>query len=297
MKKTLLTLVIALAGYCSYAQTNTFPGSGNVGIGTTSPITLFDVKLTTNQHIQFLSNVNGGYFGASGIVCINDANSAYTPLGFYASNYYLGGGNVGIGTTSPGEKLQVNGNIYVVKGGGSTLFLANSNYVSYVSSLENAGYSDLSLGAQNAECVRILGSNGNVGIGTTTPDAKLAVLGTIHAKEVKVDLGVLGPDYVFSNDYKLTNLNELKLYLENNHHLPEIPSAEQMAKDGINLSDMNVKLLKKVEELTLYLIKKDEQVSDQAKRIAEQNKKIEQQQQVNQSLQAQINELAKKLNK
>jgi septal ring factor EnvC (AmiA/AmiB activator) len=77
-----------------------------------------------------------------------------------------------------------------------------------------------------------------------------------------------------------------------------------MAKEGINLSDMNVKLLKKVEELTLYLIKKDEQISDQTKQlsnqdkqITDQGKEIEQQQQVNQSLQAQINELARKLNK
>jgi len=75
----------------------------------------------------------------------------------------------------------------------------------------------------------------------------------------KVDLNVAGPDYVFDSEYKLTDLGELKAYLEMHHHLPEIPSAEQMKKDGLNLGEMNTKLLKKVEELTLYVIQLKEQ--------------------------------------
>ena len=88
-------------------------GAGNVGIGTTSPVGTFDVKEATNQHINFISNTNGAYPGAAGILSINDANSAYQPLGIYASTIYLGGGNVGIGTTSPSAKLEVAGDIKV----------------------------------------------------------------------------------------------------------------------------------------------------------------------------------------
>jgi hypothetical protein len=99
--------------------------------------------------------------------------------------------------------------------------------------------------------------SGNVGIGTTSPDEKLTVNGTIHSIEVKVTPSVPTPDYVFEPDYKLTSLEELKAYVDKNHHLPEIPSAKEIEKNGIQLGDMNMKLLKKVEELTLYLIEKD----------------------------------------
>lgn len=97
----------------------------------------------------------------------------------------------------------------------------------------------------------------NVGIGTYNPDAQLTVQGTIYATEVLVNQTVPTPDYVFGKDYDLISLKDVKTYIDQNHHLPEIPSAAQVAKDGINLGEMNAKLLKKIEELTLYLIEKD----------------------------------------
>ncbi|MHC0446385.1 hypothetical protein ACWA1F_13325 [Flavobacterium sp. 3-218] len=96
--------------------------------------------------------------------------------------------------------------------------------------------------------------NGNVGIGTINPNSKLDVNGTIHSKEVKVDLNFPAPDYVFDNDYKLRSLPEVENYIKENSHLPEIPSAKEFEKNGINVSEMNMALLKKIEELTLYMI-------------------------------------------
>jgi hypothetical protein len=116
---------------------------------------------------------------------------------------------------------------------------------------------------------------GDVGIGTTTPDTKLAVNGTIHSTEVKVDLNVPGPDYVFDTDYKLTDLNELKSFLKKYHHLPDVPSAEQMFKNRINLSVINMQLLKKIEELTLYLIEKDKQVTELRDQVNESKQAFE----------------------
>jgi hypothetical protein len=103
--------------------------------------------------------------------------------------------------------------------------------------------------------------SGDVGIGTTAQDAKLAVKGQVHAQEVKVDLSVPGPDYVFEKDYKLTSLEEIKNYIDQNKHLPEVPSAKELEKNGVLLGEMNMLLLKKIEELTLYVIelkKRDE---------------------------------------
>ncbi len=110
--------------------------------------------------------------------------------------------------------------------------------------------------------------NGNVGIGTTNPDARLTVNGTIHSKEVKIDLSVPAPDYVFDHAYQLETLAKTEAYIKANRHLPEIPSAKAMQQDGINLSEMNMLLLKKVEELTLHLIEKDKQLSQLNERIS-----------------------------
>lgn len=112
----------------------------------------------------------------------------------------------------------------------------------------------------NTERMRIL-YNGNVGIGVIDPGDKLAVNGTVHAKEVKVDMSGW-PDYVFNADYLLTPLDEVKIYIDKNRRLPEMPSDLQVEKEGIKLGEMNKLLTKKVEELTLYLIEKNQQLKD-----------------------------------
>lgn len=117
------------------------------------------------------------------------------------------------------------------------------------------------------EKIRIQG-NGNVGIGTTNPDSKLTVAGNIHVQEVKVTInaGVV-PDYVFANDYKLKSLQEVENYIKQNDHLPEIPSATEIEKNGLMLAQMNLSLLKKMEEMTLYMIEQNKQIIDLKSRL------------------------------
>lgn len=105
---------------------------------------------------------------------------------------------------------------------------------------------------------------GNVGIGTTTPDEKLAVKGSIHSEEVKVDLSVPAPDYVFETDYDLTPLGKLQEYIKTYKHLPNIPSAKDMEANGIELGIMNMKLLEKIEELTLYVLEQQKRIDVQS---------------------------------
>lgn len=112
-------------------------------------------------------------------------------------------------------------------------------------------------------------ANGNVGIGTANPVSLLSVAGDITAREIKVTVNA-GADYVFDKDYRLRSLSEVESFIAVNKHLPEIESASKMESEGISVSAMNIKLLQKIEELTLYLIdqKKDiEALKESNKRL------------------------------
>ena len=108
--------------------------------------------------------------------------------------------------------------------------------------------------------------SGNVGIGIANPSAKLEVDGTIISEEVKVQV-VNGPDYVFEPDYTLPTLEETKAYIDTHKHLPEIPSAKEMEENGVALGEMNMILLKKIEELTLYILEQNENFKTQSMEI------------------------------
>jgi len=117
--------------------------------------------------------------------------------------------------------------------------------------------------------------DGNVGIGTQNPTHLLTVNGTVKAEELI--LNTVGADFVFEDDYKLRSLNEVEAYIKENKHLPEIPSAEEMSKDGIGAGKFQSKLLQKVEELTLYMIemKKNQDIqSNRLKVLEEENQAL-----------------------
>ncbi len=114
----------------------------------------------------------------------------------------------------------------------------------------------------------VIASGGNVGIGTYSPSEKLSVNGKIAAKEIKVT-ATGWPDYVFTPSHRLPDLKEVEKYIRTNGHLPEIPAAAEVEHDGISLGDMNTKLLKKVEEITLYLIELKKENEEMKKSTAE----------------------------
>lgn len=123
----------------------------------------------------------------------------------------------------------------------------------------------------STEIFTILGT-GSVGIGTPNPgNYKLAVAGKIASwEEVRVlNLNTPFPDYVFDKDYKLPTLAETENYIKQHKHLPEVPSAAEVEKEGMSLSDMNIITLKKVEELTLHLIELNKKVEELKKENAD----------------------------
>lgn len=137
---------------------------------------------------------------------------------------------------------------WVDDSGGSAHELAfSNNSVLYRTGFESSGWSSW-------RRILIEDKNGFVGIGTNTPLAKLSVNGNILANEIKIKTNIEVPDYVFDPTYQLPKLSTIEDYVKTHRHLPEIPSAAEIQKDGVDLTQMNLTLLKKVEELTLHAI-------------------------------------------
>lgn len=245
--------------------------------------------------IKFYSRYEDDYDKWSGIASVaEDIHSNRTGLTLYSNGTekvrIAANGNVGIGTTHPGEKLSIDSqdNGWLMSTRGRATAAGNINGLKFYSGYEDdfqkwagiasvaedihSNHTALTLYTNQTEKLRVTG-NGDVGIGTINPREKLSVNGKIRANEVKVEITDWS-DYVFENDYKPQSLAALENYISANKHLPEIPSKDEVAEKGIELGDMNRLLLKKIEEMTLYLIEMKKENNLQQKQIDELKKLI-----------------------
>ncbi|MBK8503779.1 MAG: hypothetical protein IPL46_17145 [Saprospiraceae bacterium] len=110
----------------------------------------------------------------------------------------------------------------------------------------------------NSSRIFIAAATGNVGIGTDNPTYKLSVMGNIRSTEVVVETG--WADYVFEKQYRLPLLTEVESFIQENKHLPDIPSAVEIKKHGLPLGEMQTKMMAKIEELTLYIIQQQKEL-------------------------------------
>lgn len=112
-----------------------------------------------------------------------------------------------------------------------------------------------------------LGTDGRLVIRNNTMETfRIESNGMVRARKVKVD-SEIWPDYVFEKNYKLLPLDELEIYLQQNKHLPSVPSEKQIKEEGIDLAEINVKMMEKIEELTLYLIQQNKELEKQNKEL------------------------------
>ncbi len=241
-----------------------------------------------NDNFTYQDNVLGQYSISWNRDTWNPTSGTLWQSGYGGIKFFTGGemrvavtrsGNVGVGTDSPAHKLDVNGNVrtqnvvlpqgyqltrdlndtftYQDKAIGqySIGWNADSWYTS-AGTLWQSGYGGVKFFTGGDVRLAITRS-GNIGVGTDNPKNKLDVAGTIRATEVKVE-ALPWADFVFNENYKLRSLEEVKAHIEEHKHLPDIPSEADVKENGVSLGEMQAKLLQKIEELTLYVIKQDE---------------------------------------
>lgn len=227
------------------ATNDIFYNTGNVGIGTTNPGFALDVAGTLN---------------ATNILL----NGAALPTQVWSLNSgdaYFDTGNVGIGTDTPGFTLDVDGSLNA-----TSIFLNGSSIAGDLTPWTIAG-NDISY------------ATGNVSIGTATVPTgyMVAIDGTMIAEGVTVLLSEDWPDFVFEKDFNLPSLKEIEAFIAEHGHLPNVPSAEEIKKDGVRLGQMDAKLLQKIEELTLHTIQQQKEIENLKninEELTEQNKLI-----------------------
>ena len=238
---------------------------GDVAIGTTNP----SGKLTIA--------CDGGLTSAFGFGTNEDT---YIRPGSGLGNVIMDFGKIGIGTTTPQDKLDVEGNMILGSSvnhsgadgeGGKLTFRRYSDGASpctikvisdqYGDNFEF--YNEAGGGVftwrngrpENGGEVMRISEYGEVGIGTNNVAGyKLSVAGTMRAGQIEVTNPSTWSDFVFEDDYKLSPLNEVEAFIEENNHLPNVPSEIEIMNNGFDLAEMDAILLRKIEELTLYVI-------------------------------------------
>ena len=277
-------------------------------------------NFNNNYQLQIASTIAANdklYFrklASGGAVSIN---SNWYELATRGTNSFVGNqiivGNVGIGTPNPSEKLEIYNSdtspaVISLKSNRNDLQFVDVGRISAKQAAGEiarigmprsggsfTGYLTFWTKADNntdlTEKVRI-NESGNVGIGTTNPTNKLDVNGTIHSKEVKVDMNGWS-DFVFKKEYNLPTLQEVEKHINEKGHLENIPSEEEVLKNGINLGEINSKLLQKIEELTLYIIQQEKKNTLQTLEIEKSKNEIETLKKENESFKNILDRLSK----
>jgi len=273
--------------------------TGNVNMGN-SAYNLYRLNLSSNDFGLALYDGSNNFYGGfktdgQGNLSILSANGTSFParpvkhiiLNPPSQGLGFTPGNVGIGTNAPDYKLTVqsgrvetNTNTSLLRLSGQNPVMVLSDAVSdyaYIKAWTYQPYSGFSNGlvlgaapgnaiflSTNYSPTVVIASNNNVGIGTSSPAYTLSVNGTIQAKELRVETG--WADYVFDKTYTLEPLSKVEEYIRSNKHLKNIPSAEDIVHNGLQVAQVQTQMMQKIEELTLYVIQLQKEINQLKKK-------------------------------
>lgn len=234
---------------------------GKIGIGTNTPSAKLSILSNDSRFITLeregaakKGHIGYGFAGGGGIYL----GTEDTPYSLYIQQ----NGDMGIGTYNPSTKLSILSN----ESRFITLEREGVSKKGYIGFGANNGGS-IYLGTDESQYSLYVQQNGDIGIGTYNPDEKLSVNGKIKTKEVIVSLTGWS-DFVFKKSYNLPTLEEVENHINTKGHLKDIPSEAEVLKNGIEVGEMNSKLLQKIEELTLYTIEQEKEINAQKEELA-----------------------------
>ena len=262
--------------------------NGNVGIGTETPTVKLDVEQgtirvnrttsdSTNPHIRVSDDDNTNDYGAIGNA--TGAPNYFIPAFTGKSDVtgWLGSGDV----SNTYVIVQADDNQTPSRRAAMTFDARNYSNTGALTSKDLFSWGSF-IGGSSGSTYMSMDAQGKLGIGTTNPTAKLDVqngavrIGNVTTpvgyklyveqgiltEKVKVALASSGSwaDYVFANNYNLKPLSEVEQYIKENNHLPNVPSATELATEGLDLGKMQAKQMEKIEELTLYMIEMKKEI-------------------------------------
>lgn len=270
-------------GYWDLNGTNIFNNTGgNVGIGTSTPIT----KLTIVTDINTNGWTHIGQPAVGDPIIVGEGVGGVSAAIGTTSNHAFRLNTNGTGKLSiyPAGEVVIGDNSIGAVGKLTVKTTNNADGISHIGDGGNIlktimGGTSAGIGTFSPTNMRIFSggisrifisqSTGNVGIGTENPTYKLSVLGNIRSTEVVVETG--WADYVFDEKYQLPTLAEVETFIGQNKHLPNIPSAAEIKKNGLHLGDTQKRMMEKIEELTLYIIEVNKRIKKMEQLIEKKN--------------------------
>lgn len=260
-----------------------------VGIGTSSPLgTNGEYQLKSRLDLRFDGDEKLTYGQRINLYSKLEVEKSYSLKGTFYSRlcdgaaWSSGGGGRGIFGQVTLKEISTSNSSTYVSGALLTLNLDNMTQSFNSNKYYLAGSHAKLMGSSanypgNGIVSAVIGSdminNSNTWAGYF--EGKVGVTSTLYAEKVEVKLEGDWPDYVFTEGHELPDLQEVNTYIQQNGHLPEIPTAKEVEENGIDLGEMNAKLLKKVEELTLYTLEQQKAIDKLLEKMEKQDKVIE----------------------